>query len=308
MLYLIIDSWSCPQFKDAFLSNPNFESDVNSLVAGLDDQSRRTVESIVRFVRCYAHVDSPDRHRLLEVEPSLCPFITPEDWLHVTNDKRHSQMQKVRYFPDLRASEEYILKSELVVLVHGLAYVPGGIASVKGKTVLDIGAYRGDSALVLSRICEPDHIYSFEPTPTVYQSLVSVVEHYKLKVTPVNCGAGANSGKVRFNASDMGWGQVSDSGNIEIPIMRVDDFVQENKVQNIGLIKVDTEGYEQDVLVGARETIRSHRPILLLSMYHHAEQFLNMRKWVEEIRSDYRYMIRRTNPQAVIDETYLICY
>lgn len=309
MIYLIIDSWTCPQFRRAFLANPRLDEDVADLTRDMDRQSRRTVESIVDFVRCFVmEVPEPERHSLLAMEPDLCPFILPEDWLYVSNYNKHTKLQREQFFPDLQPSDEFVLKTELILLLHGLAFVPGGKESIKDKVVLDVGAFKGDSALCFSRLCQPKHIYSFEPIPYVHDTLVEIITKYNVPATPIRMALGASPKTVQLKGSDKGWGQIDPQGEIEIQVVRMDDFVAERGITDVGLIKVDTEGYEREVLQGSVETIRRDRPILLMSIYHNAEQFLNMRKWVEEIRPDYRYMVRRTNPQAIIDETYLICY
>jgi hypothetical protein len=43
------------------------------------------------------------------------------------------------------------------------------------------------------------------------------------------------------------------------------------------------EGYERQVLEGALESIKTWKPILLLSIYHHYEQFFGLKPFLEEL-------------------------
>ena len=54
----------------------------------------------------------------------------------------------------------------------------------------------------------------------------------------------------------------------EIETLALDDYVEEHGIRNIGLIKFDIEGGEQEALKGCARTIRSQRPLLYIPIYH----------------------------------------
>jgi hypothetical protein len=88
-------------------------------------------------------------------------------------------------------------------------------------------------------------------------------------VVPFDHGCGSAPGVARLN-------QVSDSsgnativgdgcGTVEVRVERLDD-VTEAWAAPVALLKIDTEGYEPEVLLGAQRLIEHHRPIIYLEM------------------------------------------
>ena len=76
--------------------------------------------------------------------------------------------------------------------------------------------------------------------------------------------------KDSINEDDMTKGNL-----IDIRITRLDDYIKENEPLNerllvnnekIGLIKIDVEGYEPDVLLGAREIIEHAKPLIMMEL------------------------------------------
>ena len=54
-------------------------------------------------------------------------------------------------------------------------------------------------------------------------------------------------------------------GVIEVPLVRIDDFVSRNGI-GADLLKIDVEGFEPGVIAGAWQTIRTHRPVMLIEI------------------------------------------
>ena len=47
-----------------------------------------------------------------------------------------------------------------------------------------------------------------------------------------------------------------------VPVQRLDDF----RFSNVGAVKIDVEGHEEEVLLGARETITANKPVLFVEI------------------------------------------
>ena len=136
-----------------------------------------------------------------------------------------------------------------------------------GEIVIDVGANVGHISLLLSDIVGPSGIFAFEPTPI---SFARLRENWELNGWPIEnlkqMAVGARSGRVFIPNVDrpLTTNTILDTpakaGSVEIPLVRLDDFRDSWHGQPIGLLKVDVEGYEQQVFRGARELLRIDRP------------------------------------------------
>ena len=75
----------------------------------------------------------------------------------------------------------------------------------------------------------------------------------------------------------------------------------------IALIKVDIEGNESKFLAGAQKTLRTYRPIILLSIYHSYQDFFHLKTCLESFQLDYRFRIIHPMNGKIIGETMLLC-
>lgn len=117
-----------------------------------------------------------------------------------------------------------------------------------GEVILDCGAYTGDTALMFNAIYPNSPIYSFECDDDIYPFLTKNIEINKLK-------------KVRTVKTFL-------ADKTKDQNMKIDDFVKRNDIKNVGLIKFDIEGAERFALLGAIDTIKKYKPILMIPIYH----------------------------------------
>lgn len=141
-------------------------------------------------------------------------------------------------------------------------------------SALDVGAFIGTHSVYFSMFCGCQPVYSFEANPETFPILQGNLERNGLAqaVFPKNLALGAKPGRANIlggvskNLGRASVDYVSD-GNVEVST--VDDQVAANSqaMGNVALMKVDVEGAELDVLSGAKETIRSHGPILCIEVH-----------------------------------------
>ena len=79
---------------------------------------------------------------------------------------------------------------------------------------------------------------------------------------------------------------------VVVPVTTLDTFVNKHDVQQIDLIKIDTEGCELFILQGGRKTIERFKPDLLLECYEaNTQQFnystVKLRRFIEDIGYDF---------------------
>ena len=140
-----------------------------------------------------------------------------------------------------------------------------------GQTAVDVGANMGFVTTMLASIVgHRGRVLAFEPSPTAFEKLKKTISANALsQVVPMHIGCGAARATAKLhevsqssgNASIIGQGAAS----TEIHVERLDD-VPEAWATPISLLKIDTEGYEPEVLEGARRLIEEHRPTIYLEM------------------------------------------
>lgn len=137
-----------------------------------------------------------------------------------------------------------------------------------GMHAVDVGANVGYyAALIQSVIGSTGHITLIEPSPENLTELNANIHlnswrNYSL----VNCALGADEAIVGLQ-SGINSGVVPAGDGASTVQMRSLDSVCREINRAVDFIKVDVEGYEWDVLQGARATIKEDRPILFLEVH-----------------------------------------
>lgn len=123
------------------------------------------------------------------------------------------------------------------------------------RTAFDIGAHRGETALFLLEAFPGVTVHSFEPFPENYAALRSVVSGRD--VHPVEAAVSDSSGTVALSAGDTSQrGGLHGSGPaIQASALTVDDYVANQGIERVDLLKIDTEGHETAVLRGASDLL-----------------------------------------------------
>ncbi len=151
-----------------------------------------------------------------------------------------------------------------------------------GKTVYDIGGDQGIYTLFFARkVGKAGRVLTFEPNPVSYAHIVTNVglncfEHVEVR----NMALGEKRGKLTFvfPANDPGRGTADElisgqilrepgSKTIEVDVDALDSFVLRERLPKPDFAKIDVEGLELSVLLGMRETLRSHRPQLFIEIH-----------------------------------------
>jgi len=134
--------------------------------------------------------------------------------------------------------------------------------------VFDVGANIGQSAQKFRRTFPVAEIYSFEPSPSVFKTLQREVGSDPNTHT-WNCGLGATTSRQRFFENDesvmssflptvrQAW--VQTISETEVEVQTIDSFCAQRQIKNIDVLKSDTQGYDLEVLKGARQIMREGR-------------------------------------------------
>ncbi len=149
-------------------------------------------------------------------------------------------------------------------------------ASLAGATVLDIGANKGVYSIYMSRAAGADgRLIAFEAQPELGSHLQDVKESFRLdNMTLVNQGLSAEPGVLTMRRDKAGSGMASFHNElgtgldeIDIPVIRLDDYLDEQNVGPIRFIKCDVEGHELPVFVGGKKMLERDHPTLLFECH-----------------------------------------
>ncbi len=140
-----------------------------------------------------------------------------------------------------------------------------------GKTAVDIGANIGTVSYFLSRHSNATHAFKINPAAArrlgqarlpgtiVHQvGLSDRAGRARLRVPVADFGPVVGSGTIEA-ANDLDRGLVRE---LEVAIAALDDF----RLQDVGIIKIDVEGHELPVLKGAFKTLEADRPSLIIEI------------------------------------------
>lgn len=137
--------------------------------------------------------------------------------------------------------------------------------------VVDVGANVGAFSLYQAIAKHAEHVIAFEPSPQVFTRLAKNIEINGLKnVRVVNAAVGDQPGELSFSEGRMSANcRVSETGSTKVACVRLDDELKD--VPSIDILKIDTEGYEINVLRGASETLKKTRRVAL-ELHYSGEQ------------------------------------
>jgi FkbM family methyltransferase len=151
------------------------------------------------------------------------------------------------------------------------------VSTVKtGATAIDIGAHIGYYTLLLAKCVGPiGRVISFEPLPVNFALLEKNVRLNRLPHVQMNAQAVFSRNEELTitvpddapNSGDASILSTEGTQHFRVPAVTLDSFCS-----NAGLrpdfLKMDVEGAEYDVLLGAKETIARSRPKILIELHH----------------------------------------
>jgi len=163
-----------------------------------------------------------------------------------------------------------------------------------GSTIIDCGAFSGDTAHIFDVELSPQGIICIEPDEDIIPILLKNIRLNNMeKVTLVKKAVGEKEcsflpmrlmGTGRSYISKEGGSQ---SGHV-IEVTTIDNLVEQMKLDDVGLLKMDIEGFELPAIKGALETIKRFAPTLLIAVYHKGQDFFEIPRLIKEINPYYQ--------------------
>lgn len=283
----------------------DFEKAHEDLVSGLDKNSVEEINQILKRIDAI--------------------YNTPNKYIDVYTKKERKEITKLqeKFFKKIKKINDncYQYGSYYMPVCHfeiGIFYYElemkklKRLKEIKNRDIVDVGAYIGDSAVVLSKYTNK-RVWAFEPDSKNYAYMLESIKLNKTeKIIPQKLALGAKEQEAEIFVSKSGSSLVFNNPanqNAEKEIVKVtslDKFIEKNKL-DIGLIKVDIEGFEQEFLLGAKKTIEKHKPTLMVSIYHNAKDFFFIKPLIEGWDLGYKFrVIRPIDGMCILAETVLI--
>ena len=153
--------------------------------------------------------------------------------------------------------------------------------NLEGATVYDVGAYQGLVTMFFAKRAK--RVVCFEPNNQNYGRLLENLALNGIhNVEARKAGVGSRRGTLRMIESPLMPGLSSFDSPIakklvraqmgtlveeQISIVTLDEEISSANLPTPNFIKIDTEGWEIEVLRGARSTLTQYRPALFLEMH-----------------------------------------
>lgn len=143
--------------------------------------------------------------------------------------------------------------------------------------ILDIGANVGQAAINFCSLFGKTQVHSFEPIPDCFDKLKTVAAAFP-NLTIHNYALGNETGQISFHQNSYSPAssilEMSDqhvesypntlkSSSITVPIKRLDDVASELRLSGCMLVKIDVQGYENNVIAGGETVIKQAKVIVV---------------------------------------------
>lgn len=127
--------------------------------------------------------------------------------------------------------------------------------------VLDVGANIGIFSILLSRLCKK--VYAFEPIQGTLAKLRNNLQHNNCGNVEIIEKAVSNKSGLHKDAIHSLWGHEVQVNSFDF--VSLDDWVK-NEGITVDALKIDVDGYDYEVLLGAEAFLKEQKPIVVVEV------------------------------------------
>lgn len=197
-------------------------------------------------------------------------------------------VNKIQYITSGKIKYQRFYSIILDIAIKGLNYKSGDFrnsgelevidfisnrkVSISNIKLFDVGANEGWYSLELVKKFKNNkvEIFSFEPSKHTYNLLKNNVEKYK-NISAINIGFSNSIGKKKlfldnegsllasFYQRDLSDYNILMKKDEDVIVTTIDTFCLENGIDKIDFLKIDVEGHELNVLLGAERMLKNNK-------------------------------------------------
>lgn len=156
--------------------------------------------------------------------------------------------------------------------------------NLKCKTIIDIGSHTGESISFFTKLYPNSKIFGFEPQKNCFIQLKKKFSSKKIKIENYALGKKKNKKKLyknylsttstlsKLNTNSkhfkiksfiLGNTNAGYYTNETVKVITLSNYYKKNKLHKIDIVKIDTEGYEIEVLLGLKSISRNIKVIII---------------------------------------------
>lgn len=188
------------------------------------------------------------------------------------------------------------------------------LIKTKEPIIFDVGAHRGESVKYFKEIWPNSKIYSFEPDPESFE----ILSQYKDLASMHNLAMSNSSGmqvfyrqtisslnslsKVNKQSNDsIGYAKTALNDGVDVTVVTGFDFCEKNEINKIDFLKIDTQGFEENVLLGFGEKLKNVGVITVeisfFDFYEKKSSFYEIEKLIKDSFELYDILKISKNPK-----------
>lgn len=163
------------------------------------------------------------------------------------------------------------------------------------NTVLDGGAFKGDTTADFATSLSPEKIIAVEADPRTYRKLCDYAEsETRSNVIPINAALWDCDCELDYvSSASRGSGESGANKRAkitQIPAMTIDTILKDSTAD---LIKLDIEGSEDKAITGGEVTIKRTQPSMIVSLYHRTDDIITLTRRIHSLLPSHRLYLRR---------------
>jgi FkbM family methyltransferase len=196
-----------------------------------------------------------------------------------------------------RACGYEVARRDTSVGFHKDADIYRLLSATPNPVIFDVGANIGQSVEEFKKLFPSSVIHSFEPSPGAFAKLQETSRRFSgVHLNNVALGASPATAQLQENtSSDMSsflpldkdaWGRIEKQTTVQVATL--DDYCAGHDIPRVDLLKIDTQGYDLEVVKGARRLMAEGRINLVLIEIGFAKFY----KGAPQLDEIYRFFIQ----------------